>query len=158
MSAREPVLVSAGAGSGKTFRIVQRLVERVRGGTPVERVAAVTFTEAAASELQDRLRAALLAEGFAAEASRVDGASVCTIHRFALTLLQRYPIAAGLAPDARVLDEEEAASLRRAVLSELVDRGAARELPVLLDRLGVVRIGYRALRAVQRTGTAPDTI
>ena len=32
------------------------------------------------------------------------------------------------------------------------------ELPVLLDRLGVVRIGYRALRAVQRTGTAPDTI
>lgn len=99
MTPREPVLVAAGAGSGKTFRIVQRIVERVRSGTPVERIAAVTFTEAAASELQDRLRSVLLAEGLRAEASRVDGASVSTIHRFALTLLQRYPLAAGVPPE-----------------------------------------------------------
>jgi ATP-dependent exoDNAse (exonuclease V) beta subunit len=130
---RPPTLVSAGAGTGKTYRIVQAVTARVVAGTPVDRIAAVTFTEAAAAELQERLRARLFAEGLPAQAARVDGASVCTIHRFALTLLQRYPIAAGLAPDARVLDEEEAASLRRAVLSELVDRGAARELPVLLE-------------------------
>jgi ATP-dependent exoDNAse (exonuclease V) beta subunit len=135
VSAREPVLVSAGAGSGKTFRIVQRLVERVRGGTPVERVAAVTFTEAAASELQDRLRAALLAEGFTAEASRVDGASVCTIHRFALTLLQRYPLAAGVPPEARVLDEAQAAALRRAALAELTHEAGDAGLQALLDGL-----------------------
>lgn len=130
---KPPTLVSAGAGTGKTYRIVQAVTARVVAGTPVDRIAAVTFTEAAAAELQERLRASLFAQGLPAQAARVDGASVCTIHRFALTLLQRYPIAAGLAPDARVLDEEEAASLRRAVLSELVDRGAARELPVLLE-------------------------
>ncbi|MFO0603324.1 MAG: UvrD-helicase domain-containing protein [Polyangiales bacterium] len=130
---KHPSLVAAGAGAGKTWRIVQAVTARVAAGTPVERVAAVTFTEAAAAELQERLRASLSARGLHAQAARVDAAAVCTIHRFALTLLQRYPLAAGLAPDARVLDEDEAASLRRRVLSELVDRGAARELPVLLE-------------------------
>lgn len=128
-----PALVAAGAGTGKTWRIVQAITDRVAAGTPVERVAAVTFTEAAAAELQERLRASLAARGLADAAARVDGASVCTIHRFALSLLQRYPLAAGLAPDARVLDETEAEGLRRRVLAELIERGAARELSVLLE-------------------------
>ncbi len=141
MTPREPVLVAAGAGSGKTFRIVQRIVERVRSGTPVERIAAVTFTEAAASELQDRLRSALLAEGLRAEASRVDGASVSTIHRFALTLLQRYPLAAGVPPEAHVLDEAEAAALRRSALSELAHEGGDGSVDALLDGLLGARLG-----------------
>ncbi len=141
MTPREPVLVAAGAGSGKTYRIVQRIVERVRAGTAVERIAAVTFTEAAASELQDRLRSALLSEGLRAEASRVDGASVSTIHRFALTLLQRYPLAAGVPPEAHVLDEAQAAALRRSALSELAHEGGDGSVDALLDGLLGARLG-----------------
>lgn len=130
---KPPLLVAAGAGTGKTWRIVQALTTRVAEGTPVERLAAVTFTEAAAAELQTRLRSELLARGLRAQAARVDAAAVCTIHRFALTLLQRHPLAAGLSPALLVLDENAAASLRRRALSTLLDRGEAHVLPVLLN-------------------------
>ena len=46
-------LVSAGAGSGKTWRIVQEVVSRVEAGLALDRIAAGTFTEPAASELQE---------------------------------------------------------------------------------------------------------
>ena len=138
---KPPTLVAAGAGSGKTTRIVRAIVERVRAGVAVERIAAVTFTDAAAAELQDRLRASLLAHGLRDEAARVDGASVCTIHRFALTLLQRYPLAAGLPPSVRVLDEVQAAALRR---RELVARAGDASDPTvhaLLDGLFGAGVG-----------------
>jgi ATP-dependent helicase/nuclease subunit A len=95
-----PRLVSAGAGSGKTHRIVEEVVARVRDGVSVERIAAVTFTEAAASELQERLRLRLLDEGLRDEAARVEGAMICTIHRFALTLLTRFSARGGGGADA----------------------------------------------------------
>ncbi len=104
-------LVSAGAGSGKTWRIVEELVGRVAGGVSLDRIAAVTFTEAAASELQDRLRAGLQRRGLNAEAAGVERANVCTIHRFALTLLRRYPLPASLPPDPMVLEQDEARAL-----------------------------------------------
>ncbi len=130
MTPHPPKLVSAGAGTGKTWRIVQLLLERVRAGTPVDRLAAVTFTEAAAGELLDRLRERLLAEGFDAQAAQAERAAVCTIHRFALMLLQRYPLAAGIAPEPMVLDDRGSKGLLREVLA------------------GVLRVEAEALRSV----------
>ena len=104
-------LVSAGAGSGKTWRIVQEVVARVAGGLSLDQIAAVTFTEAAASELQDRIRAGLQQRGLTAEAARVERANICTIHRFALTLLRRFPLPAALPPDPTVLEPDEASAL-----------------------------------------------
>ncbi len=116
-------LVSAGAGSGKTWRIVEELVDRVAGGVSLDRIAAVTFTEAAASELQERLRAGLQRRGLTAEAAGVERANVCTIHRFALTLLRRYPLPAALPPDPMVLEQDEARALFRRSLQSVL-RGA----------------------------------
>ena len=53
------MLVEAGAGSGKTTALVGRMLEHVRTGTHVERLAAVTFTRKAASELRERVQMAL---------------------------------------------------------------------------------------------------
>ncbi len=135
MSARvnPPRLVSAGAGTGKTWRIVQSIVERVRDGLSIDRIAAVTFTEAAAAELQDRVRAGLLTHGLDAEAARVDVAVICTIHRFALTLLQRYPLAAGLPPEPVVLDEDQAAALRKSILVDELYRADEHATRAMLD-------------------------
>ena len=58
----ELIMVPAGAGSGKTFRIKEQLAEWVISGqVSPERIAAVTFTETAASELRDRVRTELMA-------------------------------------------------------------------------------------------------
>jgi ATP-dependent helicase/nuclease subunit A len=133
---KRPTLVSAGAGSGKTYWIIEHLAERVLAGTPVDRIAAVTFTEAAAAELQARLRARLLRAGAREQASRVEAASVCTIHRFSLELLRRYPTAVGLPPDPLVLDERSASKLRDEALEAALAARPAGELDALLDALG----------------------
>ena len=107
------LFVEAGAGSGKTSSLVERIVNLVdRGGVPVNRIAAITFTEAAARELRTRVRDAL--EERAARdgnraletaAGQVESAAFSTLHSFALRLLTDHPIEAGLPPGFGVVDE-----------------------------------------------------
>ena len=114
----ETLFVEAAAGSGKTRSLVERVVALVATGTtPLERLAAITFTEKAAAELRDRIRGRL--EEVARDRSRdqaqrtrceealeqVDMAAISTLHAFAQRLLGHHPIEAGLPPHLEVLDE-----------------------------------------------------
>lgn len=111
------LFVEAGAGSGKTSALVSRVQTLVvEGGIPIEDIAAVTFTERAAAELRDRLRARL--EKAALHTSRpeqqalaeaaldgLDMAAIGTLHAFAQRILTEHPIEAGIPPLVEVLDE-----------------------------------------------------
>ncbi|GAA2530923.1 UvrD-helicase domain-containing protein [Pilimelia columellifera] len=103
------LFVAAGAGSGKTSALVDRVVHTVLAGTPLRHVAAVTFTEQAGAELRDRLRLAFedhADKPAAHEAlAEVDAAAIGTLHAFALRLLTAYPIEVGLPPLVDVRDE-----------------------------------------------------
>ena len=80
-------LVPAGAGAGKTHRIKQALTGWVRDGmVRPERMLAVTFTDAAAGELRQRIRASLLEAGLVEAALSVERAYVSTIHALGLRL------------------------------------------------------------------------
>lgn len=116
------MLVEAGAGSGKTTLLVERMVEHVRVGTPVERLAAVTFTRKAANELRERFQIAL--EGAARTAAagdervryaralrELDRAFLGTIHAFCGRLLREHPIQIGLDPNFQEVTEEDAPEL-----------------------------------------------
>jgi len=111
------LFVEAGAGSGKTSALVNRVLALVTGGeVELRRIAAITFTEKAGAELRDRIRAALEK---AAEADphgdvgtrcrlaleQLDGAAIGTLHAFAQRLLTEHPVEAGLPPRVEVLDE-----------------------------------------------------
>jgi ATP-dependent DNA helicase Rep len=110
-----PVLVLAGAGSGKTRLITAKIVHLVeQRQLPPERILALTFTRKAAREMAERLRAAL---GERAQAVRVG-----TFHAFGLSLLSERPEAFGLRPGFSLLDAEDA----RRLLGELGNaQGAA---------------------------------
>jgi ATP-dependent helicase/nuclease subunit A len=131
------VMVDAGAGSGKTKILVDRVCELVDQGVAIRNIAAVTFTEAAASELRDRLRAKL-ADSHPVEVADLDAAAIGTLHSFARRILAEHPVEAGLPPVVEVLDEV-ASSVRmsrwwstvRAQL--LADDAMAEALRVLLD-------------------------
>ena len=102
------VIVPAGAGAGKTHRIKTQLSDWVkRGIVRPERILAVTFTEAAAGELRERIRAGLLADGLVAEAMAVERAYVSTIHGLGLRLLTEHALAAGTSPQPRHLADAE---------------------------------------------------
>lgn len=111
------LFVEAGAGSGKTSALVDRLVALVTTGTAeLRNVAAITFTDKAAAELRDRIRHRLetVAEHSAetvvgrrcrAGLDQLDGAAIGTLHAFAQRLLSENPVEAGLPPQVEVLDE-----------------------------------------------------
>jgi ATP-dependent helicase/nuclease subunit A len=113
------LFVEAGAGSGKTTALVDRVVALVASGTvELRHIAAITFTEKAGAELRDRLRRALQekAEREGPESDRcrlamaqLDGAAIGTLHSFAQRLLSEHPVEAQLPPRVEVLDEVSSA-------------------------------------------------
>jgi ATP-dependent helicase/nuclease subunit A len=114
------LFVEAGAGSGKTRSLIDRVVATVlaeESAVPLRHAAAVTFTEKAGAELRDRLRAAFedalgaaevgskRAERAADALDDLDAAAIGTLHSFAQRILGEHPVEAGLPPLIEVLDE-----------------------------------------------------
>jgi ATP-dependent helicase/nuclease subunit A len=110
----DTLFVEAGAGTGKTAELVQRVVALVRErGRSLARIAAITFTEKAAAELRDRIRMALERAAAAGDercrlaVDEIDEAPIQTLHAFAQRILTAHPLAAGLPPGFDVLGDTE---------------------------------------------------
>ncbi|HEV3071238.1 MAG TPA: ATP-dependent helicase [Solirubrobacteraceae bacterium] len=107
------LLLSAGAGSGKTSVLVERFVRAaIEDGVSPARILAITFTERSAGELAERIRARLLELGQRELARDTEAAFLGTFHGFAARLLRAHPLLAGLDPDFAILDEAHAGRLR----------------------------------------------
>lgn len=130
------MLVSASAGSGKTYVMIERLIGIVLDGkAKVSEILAVTFTEAAAAEMKQKLVSALrkrLIDGGDNSAVRaaldeVPAASISTIHKFCADLLRSYFYEIGLDPAFKIADETAACEIQNAAadktFSELYDAG-----------------------------------
>jgi ATP-dependent helicase/nuclease subunit A len=110
---RGSLLLAAGAGSGKTSVLVERFVRAVReDGVAPGRILAITFTERAAGELRERVRARLLDFGEREFAREAEAANVSTFHAFCARLLRIHPLQAGVEPGFRILEEGFAERLR----------------------------------------------
>ncbi len=116
--------VTAGAGSGKTHVLVQRYLRLLRTAE-VPEIAAVTFTEAAATEMRERVRREVMTDDtLAAHRAHLDDAVIGTVHSLALRLLRGHPFEAAIDPSAAVLADDEAELLRRSAAVEAVDAAA----------------------------------
>jgi ATP-dependent helicase/nuclease subunit A len=117
----EHVLVSASAGTGKTYTVVKKILYllgvTVRGKTcaspiDLDDIAAITFTNKAAAELKSKLRGALRGAGRRADAYRIDGARIGTIHTFCANILREFALRTGRAPSLQLVEEGESILLR----------------------------------------------
>lgn len=123
----KPLMVAAGAGSGKTFTLTQRTVNAfspASGIDPVvsslDEILVITFTKKAAAELRDRIRRRLDEEGFSDIASRVDTAWVSTIHGMASRILRENALELGLDPAFEVISENQANELEEQALNDVI--------------------------------------
>jgi ATP-dependent helicase/nuclease subunit A len=153
------LLVEAGAGSGKTTSMVGRMVELVRSGREVERVAAVTFTRKAAAELRERFQEALesayrtaLADGdeagrerFGAALDAIDRCFLGTVHSFCARLLRERPLEAGIPPEFQEVSGVDE------------DRLVAESWNRFLERLAA-RPRSRLVRALAENGLRPQQL
>ena len=129
VAAEGNVLVMAGAGTGKTRTLVERCVNRVMSGAcSLDEILMVTFTEAAAAEMRQRIRARLEEElRRAPEDERLDEqlallelAHISTLHSFCLRLVREHFYELEIDPQVAVLDEDEACLLANETLDELL--------------------------------------
>lgn len=161
------IFVSANAGSGKTSTLVSRVARLLLAGTDPGAILCVTYTRAAAAEMQSRLfrqlgewavtpdedlRRRLAAQGadpaadltraralFARALETPGGLKIQTIHGFCERLLRRFPLEAGVTPGFVVVEEAAAAALRRAARDRLAELAlkGPAELRTAFERLSV---------------------
>lgn len=127
------ILVSAAAGSGKTAVLVERIITRLTKDQPpidVDQLLVVTYTEAAAAEMKERIRNAIekaLEENpedvhLQRQATLVHHAQVTTIHSFCLSVIRDYFHTIDLDPGFRIGEEGELKLLKRDVLEEVLEK------------------------------------
>lgn len=157
------VLVTAGAGSGKTSVLVDRYVSLLADHR-ISQMAAVTFTDAAATEMRERVRREVLTrDELSRHRAEIDEAIIGTIHSLCLRMLREHPVEAAIDPATRVLSDDEAefeltracidaleaaadADDQRALaLRELGLYAATIQLPLMVARRDEVEDAYRAL-------------
>jgi len=117
------LIVCAAAGSGKTAVLVERIVQLVKEGCPIERMLVVTFTNAAAGEMRLRIGEAI---GMAAreqpelgeQMMALSRASISTLHRFCGNLLREHFQALGIDPAFRIADEQECGVLSQQAMED----------------------------------------
>lgn len=116
-----PLLIAAGAGTGKTRTLVHRLAHLIRQGVPAERLLLLTFTRRSAQEMLTRAERLIGADG-----RRVHGG---TFHGTAHRLLRRFGAAAGLSPDFTILDQGDSEDLLQLSRAQLGYADAKRRFP-----------------------------
>ncbi|MGC8595468.1 MAG: UvrD-helicase domain-containing protein [Candidatus Kryptoniota bacterium] len=149
------ISVVANAGSGKTSVIVERFLSAIRSGIGVEEILCLTFTDRAALELRERIGGALeermnssepreIISRYRQAKSNMLEANISTIHSFCLNILREFPVEAGVDANFKVLEDLDAASLKRDSLEEAVIDSLSEETSFSRKtHQFLVRFGYR---------------
>ena len=128
------LLVSASAGSGKTTVLVRRVIEKLKMGVNIDELLIVTFTEAAAREMKERIQEALQSaindetdtqrqQHFTKQLMLLPTANISTLHAFCLTVIRRFYYLIDIDPVFRMLtDETETLLMKEDVWDELRER------------------------------------
>ncbi len=124
------VLVTAGAGAGKTWALTARFLALLAAGLPLRGIVAITFTRKAAREMRKRIREQVWAylarpdlepaerERWHAIASQLDAARISTIHSLCQEILRAHPVEARVDPDFQVIEEGRMALLKREAVED----------------------------------------
>jgi ATP-dependent helicase/nuclease subunit A len=131
-------IISAGAGSGKTYRLTSEMVSLLASGeVRASGIIATTFTKKAAAELQERVRVRLLEEGLAKEANDLTNALIGTVHGLGVKLLKRFAFEAGVSPEVDIIADEDQQVMFNQSLAMVLTNERVEEMEQLANRLGL---------------------
>ncbi len=132
-------LISAGAGSGKTYRLTQEMVGLLRAGTRASGIIATTFTAKAAAELEERVRTKLLEEGLTEQANDLSNALIGTVHGLGVKQLKRFAFEAGVSPQVSIIADEDSQLFFNQSLAQILTQERVERINELCDRLGLTK-------------------
>ena len=150
--------ISAGAGSGKTYKLTETLAQALESGSArPHAILATTFTVKAATELRERARSWLLDRGRIDLATAIGQARLGTVNSVCGQMLRRFCFELGLSPDQTVLSEGQSKRLLKSTLSEAMDPAGQAELVRLTNRFGIEQADWsKTVEAVVKAALDND--
>jgi len=147
-----PVLILAGAGTGKTRAITFRMANLIAKGTPADAILAVTFTNKAADEMQNRVTDLLLRAGVPPERPWIS-----TFHSLCARLLRREAAAAGLPKDFAIYDDDDQLAAAKLVMGKLRVEDEAITPRNVLSRISSAKNQAQSPEQMRAEAFGPDT-
>ncbi len=169
------IIVSAGAGSGKTAVLTERIIEKLKSGISLSELVVLTFTNAAAFEMKERVRKKLVKEvenGNAALASQLDlldTADICTFDSYSLGLVKKYHYLLGLEKEVNICDNVMIESKKKELMDDVFKELFEEEDPCFLAFVDTFTLKsdqklqsamltmYRKLETIQKKDEFLDT-
>ncbi len=115
------IIVSAGAGSGKTAVLTERVLEKVKKGVPITSLLILTFTKLAASEMRERIGSKLKKENLTNALNDLDKADITTFDAYSLSLVKKYYYLLGVSPDINVIDSSVIYLYKKNILNNIFE-------------------------------------
>lgn len=116
------IIVSAGAGSGKTAVLTERVIRKLKNGVHINELLVLTFTNAAAAEMKERIRKAIRkTPGLEEEMNKIDGAYITTFDSFALSIVKKYHTVINCTNNIEITDDVVINIKKQELLEKILD-------------------------------------
>jgi len=117
------IIVSAGAGSGKTAVLTQRVIRKLKSGVNINEILVLTFTNAAAFEMKERIRKAIKKEeSLKKQLDLIDGAYITTFDSFSLSIVKKYHYLLNISKDVAIIDSSIIYNEKTKILDRIMDK------------------------------------
>lgn len=127
------IIVSAGAGSGKTAVLTERVITHLKEGVSIDRLLILTFTNAAAAEMKDRIRKKIKEnENLLDNLDKLDNAYITTFDAYALSLVKKYSHILNIQKDIKIADNTFIDIKKEEILNQIFDNNYKQENKIFL--------------------------
>ena len=114
------IIVSAGAGSGKTAVLTERVITKLKQGTNIQNLLILTFTNAAATEMKDRIRSAIKKDpNLKSQLDYIDSAYITTFDSFSMSIIKKYHYILNVSPNISVVEKTICDNVRSEIIDEI---------------------------------------
>lgn len=126
----ENIIVSAGAGSGKTAVLTQRVITKLKKGININNLLILTFTNAAAAEMKERIRNAIEKDPeLSYQLDYIDSSYITTFDSFSMSVVKKYYYLLNVSPNIKVLDSSICNNVRKQLLDDIFEELYKRREP-----------------------------
>lgn len=116
------IIVSAGAGSGKTAVLTERVIKKIQSGVDISKLLILTFGNLAALEMKKRIRKALLSDvKYKSQAEKLDSCFITTIDSFCLSIVKKYHYVLNIDSDLQISSDASIDCERKKIVEEVID-------------------------------------
>ena len=127
------IIVSAGAGSGKTAVLSERVIQKLKNGIHIDELLILTFTKAAAAEMKERIRKKIKKEPtLQAELNKIDAAYITTFDSYALSIVKKYHYLLRIGKDVSIINQSLVNLKKEEYLDEIFEKYYQEKNPFFL--------------------------